>query len=109
MFVGIGQILLRLPGNHSLKGKRRVIRQIMGRVKNKFNISVAEVGAQDQWQLIQFGLCEVGLNGNRVRAEIDKVVNFIDDMNLTEIIDTEVEIISFSTRKALHEKLSPCL
>jgi len=105
MFVGVSQILMHLPENHSLKGKRRVIRQIVDRVKNRFNISIAEVGTQDHWQMIQLGVCKVGLNRNKVRAEIDKVVSFINDMNLTEIIDTEVEIISFSTRGVIYEKL----
>jgi len=101
MFVGVSQILMRLPENHSLKGKRRVIHQIVDRVKNRFNVSIAET--------IQLGLCKVGLNENKVQAEINKVVDFINDMNLTEIIDAEIEIISFSTRTTVYEKLSPCL
>jgi len=109
MFVGVSQILMRLPENHSLKGKRRVIHQIVDRVKNRFNVSIAEVGAHDRWQTIQLGLCKVSLNENKVQAEINKVVDFINDMNLTEIIDAEIEIISFSTRTTVYEKLSPCL
>ena len=42
MVVGVGQILLRIPENHSLKGKRSIIRQIVERVKKQFNISIAE-------------------------------------------------------------------
>ncbi|HDD44524.1 MAG TPA: DUF503 domain-containing protein [Candidatus Desulfofervidus auxilii] len=109
MVVGVGQVLLRLPGNHSLKGKRRILRQIVERIKQRFNISIAEVDAQDQWQLIYLGISQVGLNGDRIRTELDKVLNFIEKMNLVEIIDVELEIIHFSTKDILHEKLSPCL
>jgi len=108
MVVGVGQVLLRLPGNHSLKGKRRVLRQLVERMKQRFNISVAEVEAQDQWQLIYLGVSQVGLNKDKIRTELDRMLNFIEEMNVVEIIDVDVEIIHFSTRDTLHEKLPSC-
>jgi hypothetical protein len=107
MVVCVSQILLRLPKNHSLKGKKRISQQIIVRVKNKFNISVAEVEAQNQWQLIQLGLCQVGLDGNKLMREMDKVINFIAGLYIAEIIETEVETIHFSSKKVFYEKLSP--
>ena len=50
MVIGICQLDLLIGDSHSLKGKRRVLKQILARVKNKFNVSIAEVGDHDLWQ-----------------------------------------------------------
>ncbi len=60
MVVGIGTIVLRLPGNSSLKGKRKVVRGIVGRLQSAFNASVAEVGANNSHQRAEIGLALVG-------------------------------------------------
>ena len=53
MVIGTCTIELHIPGNGSLKGKRRVIKSIIARVHNEFNVSIAEVDNQDLWQ----GVC----------------------------------------------------
>ncbi len=105
MVVGVGQILLRIPENHSLKGKRSVIRQIVERVKKQFNISIAEVEAQDNWQFIHLGMCQVGLNADVVNNSLDKVLAFIEKLALAEVVDVDFELIQFSTRRTFYEKL----
>lgn len=109
MVVGVGQILLRIPNNHSLKGKRSVMRQIVERLKRQFNISVAEVEAQDRWQLIHLGVCQVGLNADAIRASLDKILDFIEGMGLVEIVDMDLEVIHFSTKRTFYGKLCSCL
>ncbi len=56
MVVGACRVTLRLPENHSLKGKRHVLRSIIERVKHKFNVSIAEIEDQDRWQVSQLGI-----------------------------------------------------
>ena len=51
MVIGVCTMDLQVPGSESLKDKRRVIRSIVSRVRNQFNVSIAEVDHQDSWQL----------------------------------------------------------
>jgi len=94
MVVGIGTIVLRLPGNTSLKGKRKVVKSIVARLQNTFNASVAEVGANDSHQRAEIGVAFVGNDRRRINSKIDKALNFVEAMQVAEIIDSEMEIIS---------------
>jgi uncharacterized protein len=95
MVVGIGRIHMRLHDNHSLKGKRQVVRKTVERVRSRFAVSVAEVGDQDLWQSIQLGFSTVGSDGRVVQSVMDRVVNFIEELQLSEILDTQVELLHF--------------
>ena len=91
----IGYVSLRffLHGNNSLKGKRKVIRAIKDRLKNKFNVSVAEIGDQDVWQSIHLGIAAVSADAQYLDGLLKQVVNFIDHMHLAEMTDCQTEII----------------
>jgi uncharacterized protein YlxP (DUF503 family) len=94
MNVGVCRIDLRLPENLSLKGKRQVLKSITVRVRNKFNVSVAEVDNHDCWQLATIGICCVS-NDNRFTNEVlSKVVDFVIGCRFeVEILDYEIEIL----------------
>jgi uncharacterized protein YlxP (DUF503 family) len=94
MVVGIGTIVLRIPGNTSLKGKRKVVKSVTARLRNTFNVSVAEVGANDSHQRAEIGMAFVGNDRRYINSKLDKALNFVEDMQLAEIIDSEVEIIN---------------
>jgi uncharacterized protein YlxP (DUF503 family) len=98
LVVGVCQVDLRIPGNASLKGKRKVLRQIIDRVKNRYNISISEIGDNDLWQRSQLGLSVVGNDSRHINSSLDKIVNFIDGMSVAEIIRSEIEIIHFGGR-----------
>ncbi len=94
MNVGICKIRLRLPENQSLKGKRRVLKSITARLKNKFNISVAEVDDQDLWQLATLGICCVSNDQRFTNEVLSKVVDFITGSGFdVEILGCEIEIL----------------
>ena len=94
MNVGVCKIKLHLPGNLSLKGKRRVLKSITARLKNKFNVSVAEVDDHDLWQLATLGICCVSNDKRYTNEVLSKVVNFIVDGQFgVEILDHEIEIL----------------
>ena len=84
MVVGVLQITLYLPENHSLKGKRAVLRSIKARVQSKFNVSVAEVEAQDIWQTIVLGVAQVGNNRDHVDRCLREVSDFVGSLGLAE-------------------------
>jgi len=95
MNVGVCKIKLRLPENLSLKGKRQVVKSIIARLRNKFNVSVAEVDDNDLWQLATIGICCVS-NDKRFTNEIlSKAVDFVVNSRCdVEIVDYEIEILS---------------
>ena len=94
MHVGVCKVRLRLPENLSLKGKRRVLKSITGRVSSKFNVSVAEVDNQDAWQLATVGICCVSNNRRHTNEVLSKIVDFVVDGRFdVEILDSEIEIL----------------
>jgi len=93
MVVGIGVITFRLHECRSLKGKRKVVKSIISRLRNNFNASVAEVGSNDVYQRAEIGFSLVGNNKAVINSKLDKIVNLADDLGLAEIIDTDMEII----------------
>ena len=86
---------LRLPENHSLKGKRSVVRTLKARVQNKFNVSIAESDEHDLWQRIVLGVSQVGADQPHVDACLREVVNFIDDQQLAELGEERLEFLHY--------------
>jgi len=95
MVVGVLKLSLILPENHSLKGKRSVLRRIQARVSNKFNVSVTECGDQDLWQSAVLGFGVVGSSARIVDATLQQVVAFVDGMKLAELCNSDVEIFHY--------------
>ena len=94
MVIGVCKLDLRIPENHSLKGKRHVLRKLIDRVRTRFNVAISEVGDNDLWQRAQMGFCTVGNDRRHINSSLDKVIYFIEQMNLVEMVRTEIEIIS---------------
>ena len=92
MYVGCCSIKFFLHGNHSLKGKRRVIRTLKDRLKNRFNVSVAEIGNQDVWQNLHIGIVAVNSDPKYLEGQINRVVDAIEKMYLAEITDCQTQI-----------------
>ena len=95
MNVGVCKVRLRLPENHSLKGKRQVLKSITSRVASKFNVSIAEVGDNDSWQTTTLGICLVS-NDNRYTNEVlSRIADFIIGGRFdVEVLDYNIEILS---------------
>ena len=93
MVVGIGIITFRLHDCRSLKGKRKVVKSIISRLRNNFNASVAEIGSNDVHRRAEIGFSLIGNDQAVINSKIDKMVNLAEDLGLAEIIDTEMEII----------------
>lgn len=97
MNVGVCKLSLRLPENTSLKDKRRILKSLISRVSNKFNVAVAEVDNEDKWQLATIGICCVSNDRRHANEIMSKVVTFIMNSHLdAEILDYEIEIIPIS-------------
>jgi uncharacterized protein YlxP (DUF503 family) len=94
MAVGLCRIWLRLPENHSLKGKRQVLRSLVARLHNKFNVAVAEVDDQDRWQMMSLGVSCVTNSDRHAHEVLAAVVAFIQAERLdAELVDYRVEVV----------------
>ena len=93
MAVGVCTIYLSIPANHSLKGKRQVLKSLMARVRKEFNVSIAEVEQQDAWQAATLGVACVSADPAYAHGLLTKVVQAISAYRLdAEVIDFEIEI-----------------
>ena len=88
MVVGVLKVKLLIPENHSLKGKRGVLKRIQARTANQFNISITECDDQDLWQSSVLGFAVAGTSQPVVEATLHSVVDFIESLGLVEVGDT---------------------
>jgi uncharacterized protein YlxP (DUF503 family) len=72
-----------------------MLRSILQRARKRFNISISEVADHDLWQRAVLGICAVGNDRQRVNSVLDQVINFIEDTRLTDVADSQIEIINF--------------
>lgn len=96
MIVGVSQITLHLPGCHSLKEKRQVIKSIMARVRQRFEVAIAEVDEQDLWQIAKLGVSCVSNSSQRSDEILARVLRYIEETRPDiQVTDSEVEIINW--------------
>ena len=95
MTVGVLRLTLFIHENHSLKGKRSVLRRIKARVRDKFNVSIAECADHDMWQRAMLGICQVGVDEPFVDSALREVVRFIDDMQIAEVGEEQLEFLHY--------------
>ena len=91
MVVGVLKLRLMIPENHSLKGKRGVLKSIQTRVANQFNVAVTECGDQELWQSALLGVAAAGTTQPGVEKTLHGVIDFIDSLGLAEVGDSEIE------------------
>jgi hypothetical protein len=95
MNAGICKVKLHLLESRSLKDKRRTVKSIISRLRNQYNISIAEVDDQDLWQLVTLGIACVSNHNQHVDEILSKVISFItNNYPELEIVDQEIEILS---------------
>ncbi len=91
MRVAICLLELYVPGTTSLKSKRKVIKSLIQRLRNRFNVSVTEVGSQDLWQRSELGLAVVCYNGSGADKIMESIFTYVEKENGVDIISTRVE------------------
>ena len=93
MVIGTLEIDLVLAQNHSLKGKRRVLRAVKDRVHNKFNVAIAEVDGHDSWQCATLGVACVSTDRRHANQVLSHVVTFVEGMHLAHVADYRLEFL----------------
>jgi len=95
MNVGICRIKLHISDSRSLKDKRRIVKSVVSRLRNQYNVSIAEVDDQDLWQLVTLGISCVSNHNQHVDEILSKVISFItNSYPELEIVDHQTEILS---------------
>jgi uncharacterized protein len=91
--VGTCELTFQLPSNRSLKGKRQVSRSLTQRIRNRFNVSVAEVCDQDRWQTLSLGVSCVTDDPRHADEVMSKVVDFAEDVDGAVLHNHRIEIL----------------
>ncbi len=92
MIVGSLRVRLLVRESRSLKDKRQVVRSIKDRLRNEFNVSVAEVEAEDHRQLAVLGLAMVSNRAEQVKAAFEQIVAALRVHPVAELLDHEIEV-----------------
>ncbi len=95
MNAGILRFTLHLPESGSLKDKRQVVRSLAQRIRNKFHVSVAEVGDNEKWQIATIGIACVSNSHRHCEEMLDEIVAYARESRLdAEIIDVASDVIT---------------
>lgn len=93
MIVGLLTLDLHIPEANSLKSKRMVIKSLIERIKNKFNVSVAEVDAQNLWQRSVIGIAYVSNETVMINRVFEKIRTQINNTHSVELINSDMEML----------------
>jgi uncharacterized protein YlxP (DUF503 family) len=93
MIVGVCTVELFIPEGHSLKGKRQVLQSLKNRLREKFNLSVAEVGEHDLWQKSILGLACVANESVHVNQVLEQALNVIRGIPTIELVRSRIELL----------------
>jgi hypothetical protein len=77
MIVGLLTIPMHLQGIDSLKGKRRIVKSVIERLRSRFNVSIAEIGSQDNKRLAIVGIAVISNEGAYLDEQLDKIIQFV--------------------------------
>ncbi|MFQ5834476.1 MAG: DUF503 domain-containing protein [bacterium] len=93
MVIGILELEIKLFSGSSLKDKRRIIKSLIERIRNNFNVSVSEIRHQDLWQRAGLGIAFLTTEGRFAQSILSKIVDFIKEDKKISLIDSKMEIM----------------
>jgi len=96
MVVGVCQISLSLPGVNSLKAKRSIVRKVLDRAANRYNVAVAEVGRQDAHRQALLGFAVVSGDRRHANSMLDSIAEFVESSADAVVLNRSMELVSFA-------------
>ncbi|MBF0153547.1 MAG: DUF503 domain-containing protein [Magnetococcales bacterium] len=93
MRIAVLEIRLHLPGVHSLKEKRSIIKGLLAKVQQRFAVAAAEVAHQDVWQTAGLGMAVVGNDAALLQSRLRKVVESIEQSGQVVVADFRVDVL----------------
>ncbi len=92
MFIAVCTIEMHVPDSGSLKAKRQSLRSLKDRIRNKFNVSVAEVADNDLWQKASLAVAAVSNDKSHLNQTMDHVLNMVRAVPELSLLDYHIEI-----------------
>lgn len=93
MHIGTLTIVVRIHDTQSLKDKRQIIKSLIEKTRQKFNISMAEVDDLDNWRKATIGVACVANDGAYVNSVLDKVVDTLEGNPAIEVAGIDLEML----------------
>lgn len=93
MIVGLCTVELYIPGGYSLKAKRQVLLSLKDRLRDKFNVSVAEVGDQELWQKAVLGIACVANERSYANKILDQALKVVQSVPTIEMVRSRIELL----------------
>lgn len=103
MLIAAALIELHLAEADSIKAKRRVVRAVRDRVASRFRISVAEVADHDDRHSICMGFAKVGIDARHLRASMEKVIRYVDELGLAELVGDDVIVAQLDELESVED------
>ncbi|MBO4301652.1 MAG: DUF503 domain-containing protein [Desulfovibrio sp.] len=92
MFLAVLTVEFNLDGNDNLKAKRRVANSLKQKVRNKFNVAIAEVGTEDCLTRLRLAIASISNNEGHLRSRLDKCTLMMEAICSEEMVESQVEI-----------------
>ena len=93
MVVGLLRLDIRLPEAQSLKERRWILKSLITRVRNRFNVSVAEVDPEDVWQRATVAVAHVGSDQPHTNKLLDQILDLAEGLRQIEVLDSQIEFL----------------
>jgi uncharacterized protein YlxP (DUF503 family) len=87
------EIVVNLPSARSLKDKRRMIKSLVTRIRNKSNASIAEIGDNDKWQICRLGVAVVSNRSEHAHSQLSSIINMVKMETEMYLVDYQTELI----------------
>ncbi len=104
MVIGVLRVVLSLPGNDSLKGKRSIVKKILERARARFHVSAAEVGDMDVHRRATLGFAVVSNDARHAESMIDTIMAFVAGATEAIVIDRKSEILRVGAELGVVER-----
>ena len=93
MTVGVALVTFRLHEIHSLKEKRKIVKSLIEKSRNRFNVAIAEVADQDVHQKAAIGVAVIGNDGPVLNSLLDRIIDFMESLGEADLVGSEIELI----------------
>ena len=107
MLIAAALIELALPEAESIKARRRVARSVKDRIRQRFNVSVAEVADQDERHSVVIGCVMVGVDPRHLRDGMEKVVRYVESLGVAEVVADDVTVLRLDEVEELEDDGEP--
>ncbi len=93
MTIGILKLVIFIQDSSSLKEKRMVLHSLKAKLRNNFNVAIAQIDDEDKWQRTTLAAVGVERDRKNMNSVLSRLVNFIEEFNSISLIDYEMELI----------------